>query len=211
MPPAPEPFPWEETRARLEELSETHALAPDAPRRRFVSAEVVVYPPLLFPLEPEVATLAEYLDGLPARPGRHLVLLLQAGAASLGWFAAAEEVATKSIRRYVVRGRGKAQPTWLETRGKSRYGSRLRLRNALRLRDQVIERTREWVEIHGAPDRVYYSAPVRLWGELLRARPAPPFSREDRPTKIPWDLGVPTTELLLKTYRRMGWGRIVSP
>ena len=41
-----------------------------------------------------------------------------------------EIVHTKSIKKYVVRGRGRAQPTHLATKGKSRYGSRLRLQKA---------------------------------------------------------------------------------
>ena len=41
-----------------------------------------------------------------------------------------ELVAHKVVKKYVVRGRGRAQPLHLKTRGKSRYGSRLRLANA---------------------------------------------------------------------------------
>ena len=38
-----------------------------------------------------------------------------------------ELVRHKVFKRYVVRGRGRAQPTHLKSKGKSRYGSRLRL------------------------------------------------------------------------------------
>jgi len=189
---------------------------------------VLALPPALVPPEPDetvrerAARLARekraggppdpleaLLDALPSELPRHLVVLLQAGAASLGCFERGEPVATKSFKRYVVRGNGKAQPTHLKTKGKSRYGSRLRLQNARRQRDETVERLQRLQEEHGPAEAAFVSAPRALWSELLAARPAPPIDpRTTRVVRIPYDLPVPTTEVLLEAYARLQAGRL---
>ena len=153
--------------------------------------------------------LEALLDALPTELPRHLVVLLQAGAASLGRFEGGVPVATKSFKRYVVRGQGKAQPTHLKTKGKSRYGARLRLQNARRQRDETVERLQRLQREHGAPEAVFVGAPRALWADLLAARPAPPIDpRTARVVRIPYDLPVPTTEVMLDAYRRLQSGRL---
>lgn len=153
--------------------------------------------------------LEALLDALPEALPRHLVVLLQAGAASLGCFERGEPVATKSFKRYVVRGNGKAQPTHLKTKGKSRYGARLRLQNARRLRDETVQRLQRLHDEHGEPAAVFVGAPRTLWADLLAARPAPPIDpRTTRVVRIPHDLPVPTTEVMLEAYARLQSGRL---
>ena len=60
-----------------------------------------------------------------------VLLLLQAGAMAIGQWDVDELMYHKAIRRYVVRGHGRAQPLHARTKGKSRYGARLRLQNLL--------------------------------------------------------------------------------
>jgi len=178
-------------------------------RGRFFEREgVLITPPLVFPIAPGTRSVAEYLRGLPGEPGRHTVILMQAGAVSLGLFEAGESIATKTLKRYVVRGKGRAQPTHLATKGKSRYGSRLRLQNAKLLLEETNEKLLEWHANHGPSEQVYYNAPVRLWPSLFEATPAPPFDRDDHPIKIPRDLPKPTTEILLRAYKSLCYGRI---
>ncbi|MCA8956530.1 MAG: hypothetical protein KDC87_10685 [Planctomycetes bacterium] len=165
--------------------------------------------PLVVPPAAPDESVDTWLARLPHRLGLHWVILLQAGAASLGAFDDGEVLHTKSEKKYVVRGTGRAQPTHLKTRGKSRYGSRLRLQNAKRLLSEVNQRLTDWLAELGAPERVFCSCPVRLWADLRAADPPLPLAESLPRTKIPLDLPVPTTEVLLRTYRRLCHGRVV--
>src|SRR5690606_9589187 len=137
-------FAWHETAAVLRELERDGARLVPVPRGfslvdaagrpvGSVRLPAVLRVPLGAPADAVVAAAGQPL-------GDELVLLLRAGAAALGWWRDGELRAHKTFARYVVRGHGKAQPTWLSTRGKSRYGSRPRLQDALRLRPDENER-----------------------------------------------------------------------
>jgi hypothetical protein len=170
------------------------------------STRVVV--PLVAPIPAGCRSVDDYLAAVPAVLGRHLVVLMQAGAVALGVFDLGEEVATKSFKRYVVRGTGRSQPTHLATKGKSRYGSRLRLQNATRLLEETNEKLGEWRREIGDWETIFVSCPVKLWPTLWEVEPAPPFERERAVVRIPKDLPRPTTDVLLRTYRGLLWGRI---
>jgi hypothetical protein len=206
-PPEHRTFPWQDCASELARLAEDAAFELDSKRRFFVSSQLRVHPPLVFPIPADCASLADYLDTLPAKPLRHTVVLMQADSVALGLFEEGEERATKSFRRYVVRGRGRAQPLHLSTKGKSRYGSRLRLQNARRLLSETIEKLHEWQAAHGPSSHIFYNAPVRLWASLFSAKLAPPFEKAGA-IRVPRDLPKPTTEVLLRTYRGLGYGRI---
>ncbi|MEM9597657.1 MAG: hypothetical protein AAGD06_25550 [Acidobacteriota bacterium] len=201
-------FHWKDCQETLRRLDAESPLAPDPKGRFFESAGVRVRPPLVFPLTPGCPSLADYLATLPKEPGHHSVILMQAGAVTLGRFRGAEPFAKKSLRRYVVRGKGRAQPLHLKTKGKSRYGSRLRLANARRLLVETNEKLIEWEKEFGPPDRIYYSCPVRLWPSLFETSPPPPFEKSGPLVRIPLDLPRPTVDVLLRTYRSFEYGRI---
>lgn len=206
--PEHETFHWSVCVERMTALDAEACFVRDGERRAFVSEELSVAPPLVFPLEPGVDSIASYLDLVPGSPPRQTVILMQAGAVSLGIFEGGECVATKSYKRYVVRGKGRAQPTHLAKKGKSRYGSRLRLQNAQRLLVETNEKLGEWEARFGPSDQVFYSCPVRLWPSLFEARPAPPFERDGPLIRIPRDLGRPTTDILMRAYKALCYGRI---
>ena len=202
-------FHWSDCAGVLEELAVDHALVLDEKRRLFAAPGLRVHPPLVFPVGPTCHSLDDYLDLLPQVPGRQTVILMQAGAVSLGRFRAGEEQATKSFKRYVVRGKGRAQPTQLAGKGKSRYGSRLRLQNARRLFEETVEKLNEWESEFGPAQEVFYSSPQRLWPSLFDAKTKPPFQKgDDHLLRIPLDLPKPTTDILQRTYRKLGFGRI---
>ena len=46
-----------------------------------------------------------------------------------------------------------------------------------------------------------------MWPELLSAKEPPPFDKNG-PIKIPLDISVPTTSVLLRTYRAMEHGMV---
>jgi hypothetical protein len=203
-------FRWDETR---ELLSGCPELAVDEHRGGFIGEDDAgvtfrVRPPLIQPIGEDIATSRQFVAGLEEELGSHLVILMQAGAASLGWFEEGERVRTKTIKKYVVRGHGKAQPTHLSTKGKSRYGSRLRLQQAKALLVEINERLHDWFDEFGEPAHVFYSCPTRMWPELFGAKPAPPFDRDDSLIKIPLDLPVPTTDVLLRTYKGLTYGSV---
>jgi len=194
----------------LRELDAVHDLRFEPQRRWFESVDraLRVHVPLVAPIPTGCRSVDDYLASVPAVLGRHLVILMQAGAVALGVFDLGEELATKSFKRYVVRGTGRSQPTHLATKGKSRYGSRLRLQNATRLLEETNEKLVEWRREVGDWERIFVSCPVKLWPTLWEVEPAPPFEREREVVRIPKDLPRPTTDVLLRTYRGLLWGRV---
>lgn len=156
--------------------------------------------------------IGDYLARLPGSREQQVVLLLRAGAMAIGLWRGDELLHHKAERKYVVRGHGKAQPLHHKTRGKSRYGARLRLQNWKRLLAETNERLRDWWREHGAPERVFHAVPVRVFPELLAAAPPPPFGRDDASLqRVPMHVHRPDfTELL----RVRGWlchGRLELP
>jgi len=199
-------FFWDETETVVGDLLATEELRVDG--SCLVGETVRVRPPLVLPVSESVTSARQYLDELPTEPGLQLVILLQAGAAALGLFDRGEPLRTKAIKKYVVRGRGKAQPTHLRTKGKSRYGSRLRLQNAKALLVEVNEKLIDWFDEYGEPEQVFTSCPVRMWPELFQVKPPPPFDRHASVIRIPRDLPVPTTDVMLRAYRSLCYGSV---
>jgi hypothetical protein len=217
-------FPWQETFELLGALVDELDPALDASGRRFVGRDAetgdelsVELPLLLAPRSPlprrgrspgRPPRLSEALAAARDRPGLHALVLARAGAVALGLFDDDELVDHKVFKRYVVRGRGRAQPTHLEAKGKSRYGSRLRLANARALRRDALARMDAWSAEHGLLDGLYYAAPVRLWAELT-ADADLPLAEGDAAEAVPGEVGQPSFEEMLRVRRRLGRGRIV--
>jgi hypothetical protein len=197
------PFQWNETASEIESFE---GLQFDSDLSRLIGPSVEVRLPAVVVPDEGPRSVEDYVDALPLELGLHLVVLMQAGAASLGLFENGTGIASKTIKKYVVRGRGKAQPTHLKTRGKSRYGSRLRLQNAKGLVVDVNHKLREWLGLFGRPESFFYNCPVRLWPTLFAAGAAPTLSPSDPWRKIPLDLPVPNTEVMLRTYGRLCTG-----
>ncbi len=168
--------------------------------------------PLLAPRAAAGESLADYAARLPGQPERSVLLLLQAGAMAVGYWDGDALLHHKAIRRYVVRGHGKAQPLHRKTRGKSRYGARLRLQNWQRLLGETNARLRDYWRDFGAPERVFVAVPVRTLPELLAAEPAPPFARDDaRLQRVPMHVHRPDFAELQRVRRWLGMGRLELP
>lgn len=180
----------------------------------FVGARDRLRPPVLSLRAIAGETIAAYAGRLAAAapaPGieRHLVLLLRAGATAIGCWQGDELCYHKAIRTYVVRGSGKAQPTYLASRGKSRYGSRLRLQNWRRLLNDVGERVAWCAQQHGEPERIFTAMPVRVASDLWEADSPPPFARDDaRLLRLPVHVHRPDFEELLRVRRWMARGQL---
>ncbi|MFT7620818.1 MAG: hypothetical protein ACI97A_004476 [Planctomycetota bacterium] len=212
-----ETFGWQECAERLEELLSQRTMVVSSSGKYFVSADEVgesstveFFVPPCFPLTDETQSPIDYLEQLSDDLGEHLVVLIQAGAASLGWWSDDDLIHHKVLKTYAVRGRGRAQTLYAKTKGKSRYGSRLRLRNAQQHLVDINEKIHGWWDETGPADRIFYSCPQRSWPELFSARPAPPFEQRDkRLTKIPMHVHVPNSEELQRVRRELLRGRIV--
>jgi hypothetical protein len=164
---------------------------------------------LVLPAPKQSSGLETYCAGLPDHLGLQLIVLMQAGATSLGVFEEGQPLDTKTIKKYVVRGQGRAQPTHLKSRGKSRYGSRLRLQNARSILLETHDYLESWVGLYGDPEQLFYNCPTRLWSSLFEATAKPPIPRNAAWLRIPRDLPAPTTALMLRTYDQLCHGRIV--
>ena len=209
--PFSEPFAWQQTADRVA-LGADRVWTPDATGRWYEQRDDAGV--LLRAMRPPLILLTR--EGLPApdvlasrTPGCYAVLLFQAGAAALGLFEDGEMLEHKAMKRYVVRGKGRAQPTHLKTRGKSRFGSRLRLKNAQMLLEEVAERLRRWWGRDPEPTRLYLSCPKRLFADLCRTEPPPPVTPDDaRVIRIPLDVHVPRHAELLRVHRSIARGRL---
>jgi len=212
---------WRRTFAWRDTAREVAALAATRPHARFLPArggfELVdggqVTARMLLPLvlrhrHPGEEMLDDLLRRLDQPLGRECVVLLRAGDAALGLWRDGELVAHKTFARYVVRGHGRAQPAYAKTRGKSRYGARLRLQNARRLLTEVNERLAQWWTEASGFDAVYLSCPKRLWPELRNAAPGVCFDGILQPIAIPLHVHRPRHEELLRVRRALEHGAI---
>lgn len=230
---AHETFHWSECEQRLTELARGRQFLLEPEGRYFEADDERIWPPLVFPIPGVLqdaargadtameaaarrkagaacADLESYLAQLPAQPGLQCLILMQAGATSIGMFDAGEVLATKTLKRYVVRGKGRAQPAYLSTKGKSRYGSRLRLQNARLLLEETNAKLRAYWDEYGTPECIFAAAPARLWPDLFRCPIAPPFAPEHPILRVPLDVPVPTTDVMLRTYKSLCYGRVES-
>ena len=148
--------------------------------------------------------LERYLASVPDEPPDYVVALIQLGASALGYFEDGEVVVHKAFKKYMKRHkRGKAQISYLNTRGKSKAGSRIRLANTVRFFEEINERLTEWEEDY-EPERIIYSCTPQLWGLLFQSKVSPPFEKKDpRWVKVPLDVGVPTFEELMRVNEVM--------
>lgn len=142
-------------------------------------------------------------------PVRHVCVLLQQGAMAIGYWDGDVLTRHKAEKRYVVRGNGKAQATHLRTKGKSRYGSRLRLQNWDLLLSDVTTRLCAWRDELPLPERIFLAMTDRCRAALWDADPPPPFARDDaRIRRIGRHVHVPDHEELLAVQRWLASGEL---
>ena len=209
-------FPWTEVRQRIAELARLGSLSVAQDHKSFAAtgpdgAPVAqLFPPPCLPIG--ALSPAAYVSALPATLGTLLVFLVRAGACACGVWKDDELILHKVIKKYVVRGNGRAQTSYRKTKGKSRAGSRLRLRNAQSLLEETNARLIAWQRQVGRFDRVFFYAPERLRSDLFGADPAPPFTSDDpRVALIPTHVHEPGFEELLRVHRFLTHGRVVLP
>ncbi|MCR9244832.1 MAG: hypothetical protein NXI31_07355 [bacterium] len=213
-------FPLVDLAEQLEAFAELWPRAVTDSRARALHAfngEAVLAPPFLGPRLLAGESITRYQrrvaeQELESAGERHAVVLVRAAGVALGYWDGEALLRHKAIRRYVIRGKGRAQPTHLAKKGKSRYGSRLRLQNWRRQLAETNERLRDWWEEFGEPERIFLSVPVRVFSELAAATPAPPFQKEDpNVQRLPLHVHRPDHSELLRVRRWLGRGHVELP
>lgn len=156
---------------------------------------------LLFPAIDE--DFESYVRSLESDEPSYVVILMRAGSASLGYYERGELRAHKVIRKYMVRMKqGKAQLTHMKTKGKSRAGSRIRLRESLEFFEEINEKLRVWFDGFGDPQLIFYSMPVTFKSLWFGSDITPPFNSDDkRLTHIPFHVHQPDHEELVRIAR----------
>lgn len=132
-----------------------------------------------------------------------LYILMQAGSAALAYHDGNKIVHHKIIKKYMVRkGQGKAQITHLNTKGKSRYGSRLRLQESEKFFFEIGEKIRDW-QILDKSHKILFNAPTKLWSLLFEDRFECPFNKEDpRLQSIPYYTDTPNFNEIQKIIKK---------
>ncbi len=158
--------------------------------------------------------LADYFDKISTTLPNYLILLIQAGNAALGYFEEGEMSNHKVVRKYMIRKKqGKFQGSHLKTKGKSKYGSRVRLHNTLEFFEDINQKLEDW-EIVDEVARILYFASIPLWNMMFESKIPCPFEKEDvRLRKIPKDVHIPNYEELLRIneFAQSGWVQIYQP
>lgn len=208
------PFPWRETSSQLVALWREHRLVYDSATRSFAATtnrETLRFtPPPCLSIESIDVDPTRYLERLPESLGRVAIVLVHAGASSLGVFLDdGDWLAHKVITKYVVRGNGKAQPLHRKTKGKSRYGSRLRLSNFEAQLADTNAKLHEWWTEFGAFERVFRHVPQRIAPDLDATPPGPPWSAAFEPEPIPFHVHVPDFAELRRVRWKLTHGEIV--
>jgi len=132
----------------------------------------------------------------------YVVIIIETGQAALGVFKNAKVIEHKVIRKYMTRKKqGKSQLKYLKTKGKSRAGSRIRLKNSIIFFEEINEYINKWFKNYNVC-RVLYYIPKPLINTWLSSKISLPFDKkDDKLIKIPINMSTPTFELLKKIGR----------
>lgn len=154
----------------------------------------LIFPGLFLPIE-------NYINIIDEIPEPYIIILIQAGHCSLGYFEDDEITDHKVIQKYMVRKKqGKSQLTYLNKKGKSREGSRIRLANTKAFFEEINDRLAfyDFEDI----ERIIISCPKKLIPLLFQAKITPPFEKKDeRIIKVPVDVKKPNHQELLRINR----------
>lgn len=179
---------WAEDGYYLEGIPDKHTvLAQQEERSYYLRLPMMWPPPTGRPFD-----LPAYTAALPDESPPYLLMLVQLGAAAIGVWEDGEWAAHKAIKKYMKRHkRGKAQISYLNTRGKSKAGSRVRLANTVAFFEEINERLHDWEELY-APEAILVSCTAQVWGLLFQAKTPPPFEKKDpRLRRVPHNVHIP--------------------
>lgn len=160
--------------------------------------------PLTFPV---ISTqLSEYIEEIDEIPGSYVIILIQSGHCSIGFYEYDELIDHKVIQKYMVRKKqGKSQITYLNKKGKSREGSRLRLANTKAFFEEINDRL-SYYDFDDI-ERIIMSCPKSLIPLLFQSKVKTPFNKKDpRLIKVPIDVKKPNHQELIKINKFSHFG-----
>ena len=130
----------------------------------------------------------------------YVIILIQAGKAAVAYFEGDLLVDHKVFKSYMVRQKqGKSQIKYLNAKGKSKAGSRVRLANTVHFFESINERLIEYFEDYEVQRRAL-SCSKTLLPYLYSSKVECPFEKnDDRIVKIPKHVHTPGYEILLET------------
>ncbi len=167
--------------------------------------------PPVFPIPPTDGSLQAYLDSIPAVPPSFLLILIQSGHSAIAYIADGDILHHKVIKKYMVRGNGRSQVGYLQSRGKSKAGSRIRLANTVLFFEDINEKLREWDKTAEAT-RILVSCTEKLRPLWFGSDPTPPFEKDDpRIAKVPHDVHRPDSEELARVHKAVLRARWEGP
>ncbi|MFW7378849.1 MAG: hypothetical protein ACOH5I_08585 [Oligoflexus sp.] len=151
------------------------------------------------------------LDELLDEPDFYGIFLIQAGRASLGLAQADRVLATKQIRKYMVRKtQGKSQLAYLHEKGKSRLGSRIRLRQTDQFFVEINQQWQEWQEEY-AVKRIFLSCSPKLKGAWFAAKSSTALRNTvDSWVRIPFHVDAPSFDELQRIHTLLCRAQIVE-
>ena len=176
----------------------------------------ITFPPL--PVKEEekrTFSISDYSDKISFLPKPYLLILIQAGYASLGYFEEGEVKYHKAITAYMVRKKqGKSQIKHLNSKGKSRLGSRIRLQNTVWFFEQINLKLKEWHQksnIFDKIERIGQSGSPDLWHLFYNSKEKAPFQKNDsRLRKIPLTVHTPNFEELQRVNEYVNNGKLTT-
>ncbi len=151
------------------------------------------FPPVL----PKMSGAGDLVAQMNRATLTYAIVLVQAGAAAMGFYRNGRLAKHKVIRKYMIRkSQGTSQIKYLKSKGKSRLGSRIRLKNSALFFDEINETLTEW-NIAAHSETILLSLPIGLIHLLGSAHVPMPFEKKDpRVKKIPIDVDVPSLKEL---------------
>ncbi len=122
----------------------------------------------------------------------YTIILIQAGAAAIGFYNNGVLDSHRVIKKYMVRKKqGTSQIKHLKSKGKSRLGSRIRLQNTVLFFEEINQTLQEY-KVADKSETILLSLPINMINLLFTAEVPVPFDRKDpRIRKIPMDVNVP--------------------
>lgn len=155
--------------------------------------------PWILPSFEKIDILLQYTKIKDIYGIKYQIILVQAGYGAVGRCAGGQLLDHKLIRKYMVRKKqGKAQITYLHSKGKSRAGSRIRLAQTVQFFEEINQQVNAWLR-NDEPDRLLIHCPPRLWGLLFQSKIKPEFEKKDnRIIKIPTDVKIPDKKELIR-------------
>ncbi|RYZ70523.1 MAG: hypothetical protein EOP09_05965, partial [Proteobacteria bacterium] len=112
-------------------------------------------------------------------PKPYALILMQAGRASVAVGCADEILVSKQIQKYMVRkSQGRAQLNYLNEKGKSRLGSRIRLRQSEEFFAEINARLVGYAKTFEL-SQLFLSCPPKLKGFWYQSSSPNPFAKKD--------------------------------